>query len=439
MATMKGGYKRLSQPFLIKEINFNNPEELRCIIGSSCRLEVIIEEQGLLDGVMMYFVLNIDDTSATVNTLDEEGLCWEQAVYSFYEPYQVKHEDKISLDLLFSEDYLDITLVEKDNVYLMSKPVYGQPEQTITQSNPCDDSYIIDRRLVARMNDGTYLDTYRNSILQHLQLIQNQNDITMINICFLCSDVSILPTLLKDFKSVMIYLLNPSDAIKHVMEKQISSGAVRCVSTTDMDEFSNENIHFHLVVSEAVNCEGLIKENLIEEMIMLKHFTSSETVYIPSQIHMYGCHVSSDRLVLENRVVDDNIPSQIMISDFINDYRVNIHPDVNGLPLIKDSPSSDHSLMVIDLSTELNEENVEIFRFEENDVITTFNREGVSTGLMFWFKIMVGEDKWISTKPCVHTHWHQACYIFPQSKAVKKGDAMSLKVIRNGSNLHFVN
>ena len=46
-------------------------------------------ENGLFDAVMLYFVLNLDE-SIKICTKPDEGSCWEQAIYTNYSSPQVK-------------------------------------------------------------------------------------------------------------------------------------------------------------------------------------------------------------------------------------------------------------------------------------------------------------------------------------------------------------
>ena len=100
----------------------------------------------------------------------------------------------VQLNVTCFEEYLDIKLID-----------------TLNDSNQCSCSNIsvneelnkifrTDRRLVARLNDNPYRDKYRQSIFKEIDTLRTYKD--KLNICMICSDVSMFPILVSQLGNI---------------------------------------------------------------------------------------------------------------------------------------------------------------------------------------------------------------------------------------------
>lgn len=422
MAGIKGGYKELSNPFVLKSINFNCLTELKEVFGTSELLKVPIISAGRFDAVMVYFNLNVDSVSE-INTLDKDGLCWEQAIYNIMSPNQLEVGCEVQLNVTYAEEYLDINFVDQRE----EKVIQDLSKSKNTKQN---EVLPIDRRLVARFNDNNYVKRYHSSLSTFFSSIDLSNT-NEFNVCILCPEVTIIPLFLKQYNFINVYLLEPSSTTVELLQADFPNGKLNILLR---DKLNESSITFHLVLSEPIDCGGLIVENFIEDLISIKRSCcSSKTKFIPSKIDIHGCCVSSNRLICENRVLKENIPYDLNLVEFMNNYKVKNHPDIDGCQ-VTEILSDKKFLCCINLQEDLTDKSLS---FHKTTVDFKLKKSGNMTGLIYWYDVVLNEGEVVTTEPSVNSHWYQACCFFHDQNQGHVDELVSLLLCRNNSNLHF--
>jgi len=80
LSSIKGGYRCLSKPVQVLEINFDSIEELNQLTEKDFFVAIPVNENGQLDAIVTWFELQLDDDIVLTSSPDAKS-CWEQAVY----------------------------------------------------------------------------------------------------------------------------------------------------------------------------------------------------------------------------------------------------------------------------------------------------------------------------------------------------------------------
>ncbi|XP_065670838.1 protein arginine N-methyltransferase 9 isoform X4 [Hydra vulgaris] len=188
---------------------------------------------------------------------------------------------------------------------------------------------------------------------------------------------------------------------------------------------------FDLVVSEPIDCNGLIKDNFIEDMVNIKLVCSNETEFIPSKLDCIGLCISSGKLVKKNQVADDEATLGLKIAEHMNKFKVSTHPDIEGVTLEYQLLSTSFLCFQLDLSAGINnKKELDLFMSSENHIEIKIENDGSLTGVLFWFNMSFGDQLKLSSAPSIKTHFHQTCFILPSNPCVSSKDTISLLVSR---------
>lgn len=102
------GFKFLSKPCKVLEINFNSLEELlahSCYTRKGTTVPLLIDGAGSVDCIASWFHLNLDNNGTVITTapFEESGLfqckCWHQAIFPSFVPKRVSPGDIMSIDV----------------------------------------------------------------------------------------------------------------------------------------------------------------------------------------------------------------------------------------------------------------------------------------------------------------------------------------------------
>ncbi|KAL0594035.1 Protein arginine N-methyltransferase 9 [Plecturocebus cupreus] len=110
MSQVPGGYLALTECFEIMTVDFNNLQELKSLATKKPnKIGVPVIKEGMLDAIMVWFVLQLDDEHS-LSTCPSEETCWEQAVYPIQDlaDYRIKPGDHVMMEVSCQDCYLRI-------------------------------------------------------------------------------------------------------------------------------------------------------------------------------------------------------------------------------------------------------------------------------------------------------------------------------------------
>ncbi|XP_053757180.1 protein arginine N-methyltransferase 9 isoform X1 [Panthera pardus] len=110
MSRVPGGYLALTECFEIMTVDFNNLQELKSLATKkSGKIGIPVIKEGILDAIVVWFVLQLDDEHS-LSTSPSEETCWEQAVYPVHDlaDYWIKSGDQVMMEVSCQDCYLRI-------------------------------------------------------------------------------------------------------------------------------------------------------------------------------------------------------------------------------------------------------------------------------------------------------------------------------------------
>ncbi|XP_036043395.1 protein arginine N-methyltransferase 9 isoform X3 [Onychomys torridus] len=110
MSRIPGGYLPLTECFEIMKVDFNSLQELKGLAAEEPRpLNIPALKEGLLDAIVVWFVLQLDDEHS-LSTSPGEETCWEQAVYPVQAlaDYWIEPGDHVTMEASCQDCYLRI-------------------------------------------------------------------------------------------------------------------------------------------------------------------------------------------------------------------------------------------------------------------------------------------------------------------------------------------
>ncbi|XP_074849310.1 protein arginine N-methyltransferase 9 isoform X2 [Carettochelys insculpta] len=137
LSRIPGGYMPLTQPFQVMTVDFNNLEELKSLATRKpCKISIPVTHEGMLDAVVVWFVLQLDDEHS-LSTSPTEETCWEQAVYPIQglPDYTVKPGDAVVMEVCCHDCYLRI---QKISVLTSEYVMDIERENTLASGNEAE-------------------------------------------------------------------------------------------------------------------------------------------------------------------------------------------------------------------------------------------------------------------------------------------------------------
>jgi len=429
MSTIKGGYKEITKSFKIQNFDFDNKQNLLEAVGTNVPINVTVKQSGRIDAIIIYFHLKLDD-SITIKTHPESKTCWEQAIYTNYDSKSYEMGDVVNIESTCHEDHFSFKL--------HSAGVCND----MTASNEYVDFTIfnINRQIVARMNDAMYLNEYCQCMLQEISKKKMQKEV--LSICFLQTDVSLLPAIVADNGSDKLYFIEPSAVLLKFLLKYQANLAHRItvLQRPIVEALSECSVTFDLVIGELINPNGLLSDHMVEDLTVIKCLCCNEdTVFIPQQIEIHAMLISCDELRYENEVCDNSdVTLGFNVASFINEYKVSTVTDINILNKKYDILTKPFACGTLDLMKILHTDKDadELNLWEENVDVTILENNKV-TAVIYWYHIHLYDEQQINTAPSEKSHWKTSSCLFSTDIDVVVDQMLQIKVTRNKNNLHF--
>ncbi|XP_065058244.1 protein arginine N-methyltransferase 9-like isoform X2 [Rhopilema esculentum] len=144
---LKNGYRCLSKPIELLEINFSNLEEITKLTEYVRIINIPVIDNGTLDAVAVWFELHLDDEISISSSPSEES-CWEQAIFNIHhennfemKDYNILSGSSIEVMCCCSDQYLQIITrkihgpccSKKQSVPLLIKYTDAFPRMTLTE------------------------------------------------------------------------------------------------------------------------------------------------------------------------------------------------------------------------------------------------------------------------------------------------------------------
>ncbi|XP_025060079.1 protein arginine N-methyltransferase 9 isoform X1 [Alligator sinensis] len=479
LSRIPGGYMPLTEPFQVMTVDFNNLQELKNLATRKpCKISVPITRGGLLDAVVVWFVLHLDDEH-TLSTSPSEETCWEQAVYPVQGllDYSRKPGDIVVLEVSCQDCYLRIQKISvspsecRMDVERENTPALGNEAelcsalaslQTASKLDRVGCECVLESTEIALLNNVAYHECFKaaiskvlssfssNTELQSMDVdgsernlgeSQNKDSLQTSTDPFYILDVSegfsILP--------IIAGKLGPVKAYSSV-EKQQHQIALNIIS--EANHFPKETLEFWLshltdessvlqrpksdklwsiIILDVIEASGLIQQEVMEKAAISRCLLHSGGKIFPQYVLMYGMLVESQSLLLESTVQGTEPTLGFNIAPFINQFKVpvRVYLDLSTLPCVPLSKPAE--LLRLDfMNPYLNS--------STREIKVQICKSGQVTAIPFWYHIHLDEDTSLDTSD-ESSHWKQAAVVLDKPIPVKQGEELVLSIQHHKSNV----
>ncbi|CAH7298827.1 Prmt9 [Phodopus roborovskii] len=483
MSQIPGGYLPLTECFEIMKVDFNSLQELKSLAAKEpCPLSVPAVKEGMLDAVMVWFVLQLDDEHS-LSTSPGEETCWEQAVYPVQalSDYWIKPGDRVTMEASCQDCYLRIQSInilhlehemEVTKNFTKSKDLLSLGNEAelcsalanlqTSRADALELTCVLEPTEIALLNNIPYHEGFKMAMRKVLSSLAPEK---CQSVDIQCQDIEmnsgsrqsgIVPSTFDPF-----YVLDVSEGFSLLPIIAGTLGEVKPYSSVEKDQhcialdliseanhFPKETLEFWLrhiedeaavlqrpqsdklwsiIILDVIEPSGLIQQEIMEKAAISRCLLQSGGKIFPQYVLMFGMLVESQTLVEESAVQGTEHTLGLNIAPFINQFQVPIRVflDLSSLPCVPLSQPVE--LLRLDLMTPyLNTSN--------REVKVRICRSGRVTAVPFWFHLCLDDEVKLDTSGEA-SHWKQAAVVLDNPIWVQAGEELMLSVQHHKSNV----
>uniref|UniRef100_H0YWL4 Protein arginine N-methyltransferase 9 n=1 Tax=Taeniopygia guttata TaxID=59729 RepID=H0YWL4_TAEGU len=482
LSRIPGGYRALTEPCQVMTVDFNDLQELKSLAARKpWKLSLPVTEGGILDAVVVWFVLQLDDEHS-LSTSPSEETCWEQAVYSVQGllDYSVKTGDTVMMEVCCQDCYLKIQKItslpsecgmdfsDRDNVLSLGNEaelcnaLAGL--QTSTKQDGSTPVCVLESTEIALLNDIAYHECFKAAMSKVLLSLNPSKDLHSMDVDGHGSGINLQEH--QNMSSLGVdpdafYILDVSEGFSILPIIAGKLGPVRAYSSVEKDQhqaalnviaeanhFPKETLEFWLshleeesvvlqrpksdklwsiIILDVIETSGLIQQEVMEKAAISRCLLHSGGKIFPQYVLVYGMLVESESLLLESAVQGTEPTLGFNIAPFINQFKVpvRVYLDLSTLPCVP--LSKPEELLRLDLMNPL-------LNSPSREVKVQICKSGQVTAIPFWYHIHLDEDHSLNTFD-EFSHWKQAAVVLDQPIPVQVGDELVLDVQHHKSNI----
>ncbi|KAG8185458.1 hypothetical protein JTE90_022389 [Oedothorax gibbosus] len=406
-------YKYLSKPTSLLQANFNSPEEIKNLLqGKVFSPTFTCCESGTLDAFVMWFDLHLDDheTVSSAPSKDNEGCCWEQAIFYVFPQSLGGASPFCSSGDTIEADFLCKGHLTLQKVKLSTPPSEPSPSQFIT----------MDPSLIHLLN----------SYVSEGVINLNLKDLTSMNNASIL-DISTFPVIgLKSVRNTSSSLTVLRTQYQAEVEQFRDMYGVQedKLLFRSYEDFCNAKMQCDVLVVDPVEMCGLLKKNLLEDVTMLRMQCLKDTgIVVPGELEIHAVLVDSQVLRENSKLVSDDRVNGYKISQIMNAYKCHIHQDIQFSTLVHQKMTSPFKLSHFDLN---NTSETGSTRSHFKDSHKTLEVEVTSTGkvtaIVYWFTMKYNPGCVVDTSS-PEGLWKQAACILDHEVDVREGEKVRLQ------------
>ncbi|KAM5255918.1 protein arginine N-methyltransferase 9 isoform 2-T2 [Ctenodactylus gundi] len=484
MSRVPGGYLALTECFEIMKVDFNNLQELKSLATRQPdQLCIPVIKEGILDALMVWFVLHLDDEH-TLSTSPSEETCWEQAVYPIQDltDYRIKPGHHVTMEVSCQDCYLRIQSVSvldvehemevtknftkhKDLVSLGNEAELCSALANLQTSKPDgeEQTCVLESTEIALLNNIPYHEGFKIAMEKVLSSLTPEKACQTMDTTHQDNAMSSTAGQKHTVQSAPepFYVLDVSEGFSILPIIAGTLGQVKPYSSVEKDQhrvaldliseashFSKETLEFWLrhvedesavlqrpksdklwsiIILDVIEPSGLIQQEIMEKAAISRCLLQSGGKIFPQYVLMFGLLVESQTLVEESAVQGAECTLGLNIAPFINQFQVPIRVflDLSSLPCTPLSKPVE--LLRLDLMTPyLNTSN--------REVKVPICKSGRVTAIPFWYHMYLDDEIRLDTSGEA-SHWKQAAVVLENPIQVETGQELVLSVQHHKSNV----
>lgn len=484
MSRVPGGYLALTECFEIMKVDFNNLQELKSLATKKPdKLGVPFIKEGILDAIVVWFVLQLDDEHS-LSTSPSEETCWEQAVYPVQEltDYNVKPGNHVTMEVSCQDCYLRIQSISilnlehkmevskscaknKDLLALGNEAELCSALANLQTSKPggVEQTCVLDSTEIALLNNIPYHEGFKMAMRKVLSSLAPEKLCQVMDTHCQDNEMNSETGQNNTIQSAPepFYVLDVSEGFSILPIIAGTLGQVKPYSSVEKDQhrialdfiseanhFPKETLEFWLkhvedesavlqrpkldklwsiIILDVIEPSGLIQQEIMEKAAISRCLLQPGGKIFPQYVLMFGMLVESQTLVEENAVQGIERTLGLNIAPFINQFQVPIHVflDLSSLSCVPLSKPVE--LLRLDLMTPyLNTSNKE--------VKIHICKSGQVTAIPFWYHMYLDDEIWLDTSSEA-SHCKQAAVVLEHPIQVEVGEELVLNIEHHKSNV----
>ncbi|XP_025943272.1 protein arginine N-methyltransferase 9 isoform X5 [Apteryx rowi] len=482
LSRVPGGYVPLTEPFQVMTVDFNNLQELKSLAARKpWKLSLPVTQGGILDAIVVWFVLQLDDEHALSTSPSEES-CWEQAVYPVQDlpDYSMKTGDTVTMEVCCQDCYLKIQKISfwtsecgmdfsnrDDTLNLGNEAELCNALASLQTTSKQDGKgrvCVLESTETALLNNIPYHECFKAAIGKVLSSLNPSKDLQTMDVDGCGSGLNLQESQNKsslDAAPDPLYVLDVSEGFSILPIIAGKLGSVKAYSSVEKEQhqtalniiseanhFPKETLEFWLshledenvvlqrpksdklwsiIILDVIETSGLIQQEVMEKAAISRCLLHSGGKIFPQYVLMYGMLVQSQSLLLESAVQGTEPTLGFNIAPFINQFKVpvRVYLDLSTLPCVPLSKPAE--LLRLDLMNPL-------LNSSSREVKVQICKSGQVTAIPFWYHIHLDDDHGLNTSD-EFSHWKQAAVVLDKPIQVQLGDELVLDVQHHKSNI----
>lgn len=306
LSQVKHGFRRLSEPFRVLSVDFNNHKEIQDLIrGVHLEEEVLCAESGILDAVCLWFRLKVGDT--WLDTGPDSDTCWEQAIFRG-PSVQVCTGQPVMIDI-YCHGHITLHCVLESLTNAPEKAVTSLDSEVIREINgQAPIMARISEQLEARLGNcvvQNILDASRIPLLGLLLLRRQPN-----------------------WRLTYMQNSNSEDFVASFVKTHRLEMAVNAVE--NLEELHNgKGTQYDIFIVNVFETSGLLRQGVFEDIALLrKSCLKPDVTMVPSSVTLRGVLVESEALEEQSHLVSDSRTLGFKIANFINVFQVHMQQEI---------------------------------------------------------------------------------------------------------------
>ncbi|NXH45134.1 ANM9 methyltransferase, partial [Dicaeum eximium] len=479
LSHIPGGYRALTEPCQVMTVDFNDLQELKSLAARKpWKLSLPVTEGGILDAVVVWFVLQLDDEHC-LSTSPSEETCWEQAVYPVQglPDYSVKTGDTVMMEVCCQDCYLKIQKIsslpsecgmdfsDRDDTLSLGNEAELCTAlaglQTSTRQDGSTAGCVLEPTEIALLNDRAYHECFKAAMSKVLLSLKPRRDLHSMDVDGHGSGMDLQEKSSTSVDPDALYVLDVSEGFSILPIIAGKLGPVRAYSSVEKEQhqaalqviaeanhFPKETLEFWLshleeesvvlqrpksdklwsiIILDVIEASGLIQQEVMEKAAISRCLLHSGGKIFPQYVLVYGMLVESESLLLESAVQGTEPTLGFNIAPFINQFKVpvRVYLDLSTLPCVPLSKPAE--LLRLDLMNPL-------LNSPSREVKVQICKSGQVTAIPFWYHIHLDEEHSLNTSD-ESSHWKQAAVVLDEPILVQVGDELVLDVQHHKSNI----
>ncbi|KRY00867.1 Derlin-2 [Trichinella pseudospiralis] len=365
MRKVKGGYRMLSETFVVDQIDLTDVGQLKaCLDGQEQLIEVRCIQSGKLDAIVCWFRAELTD-GVYIDTGPENCTSWEQAVFPIALDSQCELDQRVFIRCQVKGNQLRCHLLQASEEYRSGE--------------------IIPTSRLSMLNDLVLFQSYCNLFnkltndTSSALLDMSHNPLITVAACKLTN------------MDVWCRTDDPSDWNSFFAKVVACNSEHQCrihfLGRDDCRRPANGKVKFERLLCMPVETSGVLEPGVLET-ILYNRLTLEIDHVLPERLRVFAMLVSSEELSEYCRVLDDTRTLGFLIADQVNAFHSDHFEDVEPSTLLKVELSERFELFRLDLQQSLDPEDYNLPAMCKQTVTKQVQakQDGKLNAVLYWFQ-----------------------------------------------------